>query len=148
MPDKSPEYFAYGIQLTWSHNNRIATITTEGDMARPAIDMWAEVTTRVIQEWPPEQVVGIIFDVSSPNQGYTPYAAKRTRDIYQVIPPHLYGYAAIVMRDNLIMRMMSFLLQRENRLLNGRATERFFTSLDEAYVWMREKLRDEADSPL
>jgi hypothetical protein len=141
-----PEYCNYGIRLEWSPDKRIAIISTEGDMSREAVDTWAELTIRTIGRFTPGQVGYLLFNMTGPKQGYTPYAAKRTLDVYRAIPTYARGYAAIVMRDTLLIRMMTALLRREIHLLRGGIVQKFFLDTDEAEGWLRERMAAQDNS--
>lgn len=140
MPDRPSELFDYGVRLDWLDDNRIAVIKTEGRMARAAIDTWADLTIRVIREWEAGQKLVIMFDLTGPDQSYSPYVAKRTIDVYRSAPPHLFGDIAIVLRQSIVVQLLTILAQREGRSLGGRATQRFFTDTDAALSWLRSRL--------
>lgn len=145
MGSRQPEYCSYGIQLEWSDDDRIAIFSTEGDMSREAVDIWAELTIRTIQSYPPGQMGYLLFNMTGPKQGYTPYAAKRTLDVYRAVPPHARGFAAIVMHDTMLIRMMMAMLRREIHLIRGGIAQKFFVSMDEAQQWLRERMLPEED---
>lgn len=140
MTNKPRETFNYGISLDWSDDNRIAIIATEGNMARAAVDTWAELTMRVARDWTPGQKLSALFDMTGPKQGYTPYAAKRTIDVYRATPPQVTGDVAIVMRNTVVVRLLILLIQREGRALEKRLNQRFFTDLNVAHDWLRSRL--------
>jgi len=140
MSNKPTQSYAFGVRVEWSDDNRLATISTDGDMSREAIDLWAEVTLDIIQQWPQGEMTYLLFNMTGPKQGYTPYAARRTRDLYKSVPNHAEGYVAVVMRDTLILRMMSFLMHYELTMMRGKAKQQFFISVDDAYRWLHEKM--------
>jgi hypothetical protein len=133
-----PEYCDYGIKLEWSADGEIGIISTEGDMSREAVDTWADLTIRTITQFPTGKTGYLVLNMTGPKQGYTPYAARRTVDVYRAVPAHTRGYAAIVMRDSLLIRMMRALIRKEMHLMRGGVTQRFFTSLDEAMQWIQQ----------
>lgn len=130
----------YGIQLTWAADDHIAIISTEGTMEIAAIDTWAELTLRVLREWPRERKALVLFNNTGEKQAYTPYAVARTRRLYAEAPTDLYGSAAIVLRPGHLFYHLRHILQIEALRVNHRLTQRFFTSADEAYAWLLEQL--------
>ncbi|GEM_PF-3167012 len=140
MTNKPTEYYNYAIQVEWSDRNRIAIISTEGDMSREAVDLWHQVTLKTLCEWPKGEQGHLLFNMTGPKQRYTPYGVRSTRQIYKNVPPDIRGYIAVVMNDTLLLRMMNVLMQYEVSLIQGRAKQKFFVSYDEAHNWLRSKL--------
>jgi hypothetical protein len=134
------EVLPYGVTLKWSDDDRIATVATEGNMARPAVDTWADLTIRVVREWTPGQHLSILFNLTGPKQGYSPYVTKRTIDVYRSAPSGLTGDVAIVMQNTIVVRLLMILVQREGQIVGGRITQRFFLDLQEAHEWLRSRL--------
>ncbi|HEX2621924.1 MAG TPA: hypothetical protein VHL11_17325, partial [Phototrophicaceae bacterium] len=126
MAKKQNEVLPYGITLNWSDDDRIAIIATEGNMTRAAIDTWAELTMRVGRSWEPGQRLSMLFNMTGPGQSYTPYAAKRTVDVYRATPPGLTGDIAIVMRNTVVVQLLMILIRQEGRTIAGRLTQCFF----------------------
>lgn len=143
MTNKPGETFDYGITLNWTDDNRTAIIATEGNMSRTAVDIWAELTMRVAREWAPGQKLSVLFDMTGPQQSYTPYAAKRTMDVYKATPPTLAGDIAIVMRNTVVVRLLMLLVRREGRPFEKRLNQRFFTDIDVAHEWLLSRLPGE-----
>jgi hypothetical protein len=138
MESKQPEICDYGITLHWSEDDRIAIIATEGDMSREAVDTWARLAIKTIQSYKPGEIGYILFNMTGPGQRFTTYGAQRTLDVYRAIPPHLQGYAAVLLADTTITRMMTALLKRELHLLRGGVVQKFFQSYENAEAWLRE----------
>lgn len=76
----------YGHQLLWLDDGRIALIRGAGDMSRPAIDDWAQLVLDTIRQFPPNMAVCILNDLTHPEQGFTPYAQERVKQLYHHIP--------------------------------------------------------------
>lgn len=138
MGSKQPEICDYGITLHWSADDRIAIISTEGDMSHEAVDTWARLSIKTIQSYKPGEIGYMLFNMTGPEQRFTIYGAQRTLDVYRAVPSHLQGYAAVVLADNSITRMMTALLKRELHLLRGGVVQKFFQSSEKAEAWLRE----------
>ncbi len=108
----SVEYFDYGITRTWLHGKRLAIIKTEGNMSRPAIDIWADLTIQTMQHWEAGFPMLIMHDLSSKNQGLTPYGMKRNNDIRRRIPRNGPVYIAVVFKNTALVKLAFSLIRK------------------------------------
>ncbi|MDX1995019.1 MAG: hypothetical protein SF029_21745 [bacterium] len=130
------ERYPHGISREWEDDRRIVIISTQGDMSQAAIDVWANLVIRTVQEWPHTEPVYILHDLSSRNQGFTPYSRKRAEDTYRAVQPDQMVYIAVVLRDGFINNLISvFLRRRKGARQNIR--EQVFTSRFTALDWLR-----------
>lgn len=138
------EQYEYGHSREWlnvSDTYRIAIINGSGNMARASIDVWADVVIDTLNNWSWEAYpLHILLDLSTKGQGITPYSRERAEGVYKFIPPKSTGYAAIVIPDGPINRLVSlfFVRRRIDRGIN--VQERVFTRREDALNWLREKI--------
>lgn len=137
---KPPEQYPFGISRVWEYNNRLAIIRSSGDMSRPAIDTWAEVCLRTLDEWPPGQPVFVYQDLSHPNQRQTIYATSVVRQMLGQIARDKRIFVAIALKDTLTNRFYSMIL-RAFSAANPNFTYTFTTSTDDAYAWIVQRLQ-------
>lgn len=106
MSDKSIiEAFDYGITREWQYNNALFIITSEGDISRAAIDVWADAIQGAMQTFDTDRPLFALIDLSHPNQAYTPYGNSKGRELIQSIPYGQKVYAAVIIQNTLIMRL-------------------------------------------
>lgn len=141
MADERIEQFDYGIQRIWRHDGRLVEIRTEGNMARDAIDTWAEVVMETARGWSAGSPILIFHNLSYKNQGITPYSMKRAEDTYSAVPddPKIETYVAVLLNETLFTRMVSLFFRR-NRGKYKNVHERVFTRHDSALAWLESQL--------
>lgn len=127
---------AYNHQLYWVEDGRIAVIRGAGDMSRLAIDDWARLVLDTLYTFPTDRPICILNDLTHPDQGFTPYAQERVKDLYRNIPQDRPIYSAIVLRDGFINRIISIFVRRWVKPAN--VTERIFLHMEEALEWLKQ----------
>lgn len=133
------ETYDFGIERYYLDDGKIGVIATEGDMRRAAMDMWAEVCIDLLKTWPPGQPVYAILKLDGPKQGFTNYARQRSYNVIEAMPNDTPVYAALILKDSLVTRIMSGFLATVRR--GKRRRERIFADFDEAYNWLKEMQR-------
>lgn len=136
---ESVEQFDYGITRTWLDEGEIAVITTQGNMAREAVDVWATLAINTVNQWPDGKPIFILHDLTHPRQSFTPYGLKRAEDIYGAIPPTIKGCSAVAVRAGPINHLIAMFVRRRKNA--GQFQERIFTSRDEAIKWLRDEIK-------
>ena len=141
MDNKTPrESFNFGITREWRDNPPIAIISTEGNMARDAVDEWTSVVRKTVQEWDFDTPMCILADLSSPAQGITPYSLKCAEDIYMYMANTSSStvYLSILLRDTLLIRLTNTILRRL-RARTKKIQTNFTTSREQALQWLVEE---------
>jgi hypothetical protein len=141
MANKPLEQYPFGITREWLDDNRIAVIKTEGNMARAAIDTWAEVVMDTARNWSLDQPLFLMHDLSSRDQGLTPYSRQRADETYQAVRPGTKGYIAVVVREGVINRLVSLFYFRRRTEHGMNLDEKLFTQREEGLAWLREMLK-------
>lgn len=132
---------AYGTRREWRDENRIAVIVGTGRMDRVVIDEWADLVIETIQHWPLPGPIPLLIDLTAENQGFTPYAAKRTEDVYEAVPAGRVVFGAIVLPPGIINSLVSLFVRRQHSKA-GRIIERVFTSHADALEWLHARLAE------
>jgi hypothetical protein len=83
----------------------------------------------------------ILHDLSSRDQGLTPYSRERVEDTYNAVRPGTRGAVAVVIRDGVINRLVSLLYFRRRKDRGMKLDERLFTNRAEALAWLREQIK-------
>lgn len=141
MANKPLETYPFGITREWLDDNRIVVIKTEGNMARAAIDTWAHVVIETAKNWDADQPLFLLHDLSSKDQGLTPYSRQRADETYHAVHPGTKGCIAVVIREGVINRLMSLFYFRRRTDRGMNLNEKLFTTREEGLAWLREMLR-------
>ncbi|MCU0495752.1 MAG: hypothetical protein MUF87_00210 [Anaerolineae bacterium] len=131
------EHYAYGITREWNDDHSIVIVATQGDMARGAIDTWADVLIETIKVWDTDKPILVLHDLSHRNQGLSQYSRQRAEELYNYIPVDKPTYAAIVISDGLVSRLISIFFVMRWR--GNHIHERIFTNRKEALAWLNEQ---------
>jgi hypothetical protein len=135
------ERYPFGITREWIDDERIVVITTQGDMSRAAIDTWANVVMDTAANWNPDQPFFLLHDLSSKDQGLTPYSRQRAEETYDALRPGTSGCIAVVIREGFVNRLVSLLYFRRRKARGMNLEERLFTTKADALTWLREMLK-------
>lgn len=133
--NRPAEIYTHGIRRAWLDGNRVALIITSGEASRAATDAWADLMIATLHEWPKQQPVMVIQDLSHPAQTFTPYCRRRLDDIYDALRGDQSMYNAFVTGGGLVNSMISFML-RFQRSSATNLTERVFSTQEDAYSWL------------
>lgn len=137
------ENYPFGITFEWRYEKRLAIVQTQGDMSNEAVDIWAELLMKVLKEMPEEGAFFFIDDLSHPNQGITPHAMKRGREVLSATPRTRKGvYFAVVLANSFVNRMTSVLM-KQFLSWNSNITYGMFTSRADADKWVMENMQKE-----
>ena len=129
------EEFEFGLIREWIDDGGIAVIHGQGNMARKAVDAWADLVLRTAHEFPEGQPVYLLHNLTHPDQGFTPYAKRKTEELYDYAPD-VPIYSAIVLRNTIINRLISLFVQSISpRSRNVR--QQVFISEEAALSWLR-----------
>src|SRR5688500_862154 len=101
------EVFGYGIWRRYLNNGQIVEIKTEGNMARVAMDEWVRVIKDSVDRWPAGKTMYFLSDTSHPNQGMTPYARAKTKEVFEYVPSNQEVHVAAVMPKTIFFRIMT-----------------------------------------
>ncbi len=140
----------YGLVVEWWHDNALAIIRGSGDMSRKALDYWGDHVIEAVQKFPHHTVIFMMFDLSAPSQGFTPYSRSVIERIYAAVPLNKPTYVGIFMHENIISRIISlYVNRREGKNLRMRM---FFSEAD-TIAWLEKMMRqhgvlDEGDEPI
>lgn len=141
MLNRPIEYYDFGITREWIEDNRIVVITTQGDMSRAAVDTWADLVIDTASNWEANKPVFLLHDLSSRDQGLTPYSRERADQTYDAVKSGTEGCIAVVVREGVINRLISLLYFRHRKERGMNLQERLFITRPEAESWLREMLR-------
>lgn len=128
----------YDLIEEWWHDDALVIIRGSGDMSRRALDHWANCVLSAINSFPEFSPVFMMFDLSSPKQGFTPYSRSVIDRLYQHLPNKLI-YLGIFMREGIISRIISlYVNRREGRDLTIRMFFDEHKTIDWLYTMMRQ----------
>lgn len=140
MTDKAgAEQFEYGMSRWYIHDRQIAIIKTAGDMRRRAVDAWAKLLIDTIASWDVDKPICVIHDLTSPNQGFSPYVRQQSEAVFDHIPHDRPVFSAVVLPDTFINRIIGFYL-RTRRNKHDNHTLRVFTDVQTSIDWLTEAL--------
>jgi hypothetical protein len=135
------EGYNYGIARSFLNDGRIVVVKTEGDMSRNAINTWASLLVLTMQEWKSEHPLAVLHDLRHPNQGFTPFARKRTLDVVKARPKHLTVYSAILLPPTFMKRIIEMFLRTPIFRQEGLYVQ-VFSDNEDALAWLREQTQD------
>ncbi|MCU0480825.1 MAG: hypothetical protein MUE54_06380 [Anaerolineae bacterium] len=98
----------YGLIVEWWHDDMLCIIRGSGDMSRSALDYWGDHVIQSIQTFPEHSPIFMLFDLTSPTQGFTPYSRTVIDRITHAAPKHRQIYVGIFMHEGIISRILSF----------------------------------------
>lgn len=139
--NESAEQFEYGMSRRYVHEGRIAIIKTAGDMRRRAVDAWAQLLIDTIAKWDDEQPICVIHELTSPNQGFSPYVRQQSETVFDHIPHDRPVFSAVVLPDTFINRIIGFYLRTRHNTHDNH-TVRVFTDVQMSIEWMMEALEN------
>jgi hypothetical protein len=134
--DNQAEALGAGINRTWLDNHTIAFFTAEA-ATRAAVDIWAEAVKGVMASTPPDRPWMMMHDFTADRNGLTPYARARAQEV-MAFRPEARGYAAIIMRNNVMGQAVS-LFMRLAAMRRSNVEARVFFRRDDALTWLRQK---------
>lgn len=109
----------------WLHDDHIVAYTL-GDVAREAIDAWAEAVIDLQRQWPDDRSYLALYDVSS-IPALTPYARKRAEDIASnAAQMEIEGRYAVVLKRSIISMIIRLFMQRDLTERNRHFERRLF----------------------
>jgi hypothetical protein len=128
----------YGLVVEWWHENALVIIRGSGDMSRKALDNWGDHVIEALHKFPQHAAVFMMFDLSAPSQGFTPYSRSVIDRIYAAVPPTKPTYVGIFMHENIISRIISlYVNRREGKNLRMKM---FFGDAD-TVAWLEKMMR-------
>jgi hypothetical protein len=137
------ETYPYGITREWQHNKRLVIVQTQGDMSDEAVNEWADLLLKTFSEMPEEGAFFFIDDLSHPNQGITPNAMKRGREVLSATPrTRKQLYFAVVLANSFINRLTAVLM-KQFMSWNSNVVYGIFTSREDANKWVMENMQKE-----
>ncbi|MDX2078490.1 MAG: hypothetical protein SFZ02_18810 [bacterium] len=124
----------FGLVVEWWYENSLVIIRGSGDMSRKALDYWGDNVVESLNGFPEHLPVFMMFDLSSPAQGFTPYSRAVIDRIYTAVPVGKPVYVGIYMREGIISRIISlYVNRREGKNLKMRL---LFTE-DDVINWLQ-----------
>lgn len=136
------ESFAHGTTRTYMDDNQIVAIRTQGDMSRDAVNTWASLLILTMQEWKSEHPIGLLLDLTHPNQGLTPYTRERALDLMNRIPDGMTVHCAVILPGTFMYRIIEMFLRTPAFHRSGHKIE-VFRSEKQALNWLREELAND-----
>lgn len=136
MLNRPAEIFPHHIRRAWLDDNRVALIIVSGDATREAADALLDITMQTIQDWPAEQPLLIMYDLTQLSDAASLYALKRLSDVYDTLPADQISYCAVILGGGLVNTVICRLLRRYRN--SPVRNERTFTDRKEAHAWLRQ----------
>jgi len=102
----------YGIE--WYRLGKIEIISSDGDMRRIAVDMWANLLREIIQSKESSETLYLVLDLTGTKQGTTPYSTQITRGIAQYLVDSREGntYASVLMKNELLVGIINAIFHK------------------------------------
>lgn len=111
----------YNTIIEWCYDDMLCIIRGSGDMSRAALDYWGEQVIQGVQSFPPHSPIFMLFDLTSPTQGFTPYSRTVIDRITRAVPPNTPVYVGVFMHEGIISRILSFYVNsRQGKYLQPR----------------------------
>jgi hypothetical protein len=129
----------YGIRQTPILEGKAVMLVRGGDMSNTAVDVFAGQLINLIKEWEPGKNLYLLLHMAHPKQGFTPYGRAQVEKSYSHIPPTVRGYAAVLLPNTLVFRMVSLFIQHR-KIKHANVSVRPFTDEAEALQWLREQM--------
>lgn len=98
----------YRTIIEWWYEDMLCIIRGSGDMSRAALDYWGEQVIQGIHHFPEHSPIFMLFDLTSPTQGFTPYSRSVIDRITNAAPKNRPIYVAVFMHEGIISRILSF----------------------------------------
>jgi hypothetical protein len=136
MIEESIENFPYGATRCRIENGAVIVIYGSGDMSREALNAWGDLVVNTVNEQPVNAKVYLLLDLTNPRQGFTPYTRTVIEMVYKSLPTDRDIYAAVLMRDSILIQIVTGLVNRLHRTRKG-ITQRLFNNRDLAMNWLR-----------
>jgi len=134
--NRPAEILSHRIRRAWLDDNRIALIIAPGDTTRDGADAIVDMTMQTVREWPAEQPLLIMHDLSQLSDTTSLYTLRRMTDIYDTLPDNQISYSAVVLGGGLVSTVICKLLRRYRN--DPIRNERTFTNREDAYAWLRQ----------
>lgn len=92
-------------EVQWHKLENIDIISSEGNMRRDAVDIWANLLREIIDSKKSGETLFLVLDLTGPKQATTPYSTQITRGIAQYVIENRDGdtYAAVLMKNDLLV---------------------------------------------
>ena len=132
---------AVDYNIGWYRSGDVDIITSEGDMRRAAIDVWANLLREIIDSKPTSDTHFVLLNLTGPKQATTPYSMQAARQLAQYVMDARDGntYAAVLMKNALLVGIIrAFFHQffaRQEKLVY-----RLFTDEAEAMTWLEDRV--------
>jgi hypothetical protein len=111
----------YRTIIEWWYDDMLCIIRGSGDMSRSALDYWGDQVIQSVQAFPEHSPVFMLFDLTSPTQGFTPYSRTVIDRITQAVPKNRSIYVGVYMHEGIISRILSFYVNsRQGKFLQPR----------------------------
>ena len=139
---KSADY-----NVRWYRDGVIDMITSDGDMRRAAVDIWAGMLREILDYRPSAEPNFVMLDLTGSKQSTTPYSMGITRQMAQYVTESREGktYAAVVMKNALLVGIIrAFFYQhfaKQEKLIY-----RLFTDDAEGLAWLQEQVQIHSSS--
>jgi hypothetical protein len=137
MSETQVEIFPYDARRYRIEDGEVVVIYGSGDMSREALNAWADLVVNTVREQPVDAKVYILLDLTNPRQGFTPYTRTVIELVYKSLPTDRDIYAAVLMRDSILIQIVTGLVNRLHRTRAG-ITQRLFNNRDAALNWLRQ----------
>ena len=118
--------------LEWLYNRQIVVIASIGVISFDVVDIWYNMIKRVVDEWPAERPLIMLFDSTKNKASMTPYQRSKVRALYGYRTDKKTFLAITMPKSHVaqVLRMILSLLHRPNAQIN------FVQSREDGLEWL------------
>lgn len=108
-------------------------------MSRDATDAYANLIIETFQQLSEQENVFVLLDVSTKNQGFTPYTRHSMSRAAETIPTTMNVYAAVLLNNSIASKLVAIFLQQ---IIRPKQHLEIVIRHDytQALHWLREKM--------
>ncbi len=128
---RAVEWLSAGVSREWLFDKKVAVYTVL-NASRESVDTWAETCKTDINNWPANQPVLLMHDLSAKGIALTPYARERSQAI-AATRPESRGRIAVVLSSSLAASLIQLFLRTEKRTPR---IHRAFSSREKGLAWL------------
>lgn len=137
MSEQAVEEFPYGSKRYRIDDDSIIVIYGSGNMSRDALNAWGNLVIDTVAATEIGSTVYLLLDLTNPRQGFTPHTRTVVEHVYRNVPVEREIFAAVLMRDTIIIQIVTGLVNRLHRTRPG-LTQRLFNDRETALAWLRQ----------
>jgi hypothetical protein len=117
------------------HKSNDNTVSCQKSVSQPALDKWYDFVAEILTTMPPDQPYLVIYDLTHPAVGLTPYLRERANQLNS-IRPEVGGRIALLMKHTPAAHLFQ-LFARMRRRKSRREIQIFFDE-QKAIRWLKE----------